>query len=402
MTNDRPRRLTPGLLAVLGILATASALSTDLYLPSLPDISRDLGASPAAVQLTLSVFFFGIGAGQLFLGAISDARGRRTVLLTALTVFAVSGLAMTFTPNIELLIALRLIQGFSGAAGLVLSRAIAADLSDGPTAVRALSLIAIVSGLGPLIAPIMGGITHELWGWRGSLATLGVLAAIMLLLAWRTVPESLPAAQRTGGGLRTTFVPIGTLLRDRRFVALVIAFALSFASIIAYISASPFVGQKILGMSPLLYAIGFSAAASAMLIGNLINSRIAPRLGPARMLVVGVGLLTVGALGMLGFVITGTLGIAAFISCAFVSSAGTGLILSNASALALARAASARGSGSALLGAIQFLFGGIVAPLTGLWGEHTALPMVVIMAAAAVGACVCALIALRPEARARD
>ena len=400
MTTDRPSRLTPGLLAVLGVLATASALSTDLYLPSLPSISEDLAASPSLVQLTLSVFFFGMGAGQLLLGTISDSRGRRPVLLAALTVFSLSGIAMTFTPGIELLIALRLVQGFSGAAGLVLSRAIAADLSEGKTAVRALSLIAIVSGLGPLLAPVIGGVTHEWWGWRGSLATLGGIAAIMLLLAWRTVPESLPVAQRSGAGLRSIVAPFGRLLRDGRFLALTIGFGLSFASIMAYISASPFVGQRILGMNALLYALSFSAAASAMVLGNLINSRIAPRVGPRRMLVVGVGLLTLGAAAMLLFVLTGALSIASFIACAFVASAGSGLILSNASALALARADYARGSGSALLGAIQFLLGGIVAPLTGLWGEGTAVPMATIMAAAAAGACVCGVIALRPGGRA--
>jgi len=396
VTAAKPR-LTPGLLVVLGFVAMASSISTDLYLPSLPDISRSLHASPAVVQLTLTMFFVGIGTGQLLLGPISDTRGRRTVLLASLTVFSLAGFAMAFTPGIELLIALRLVQGFAGAAGLVLSRAIAADLSEGATAVRALSLIAIVSGLGPLLAPVIGGFTHEWWGWRGSLATLGAVAAIMLLLAWWLVPESLPAAQRTAGGLRSTFRPFGPLLRDSRFVALTVAFGLSFGTVMAYISASPFVGQRILGMSPVIYALSFSAAASSMVIANLLNSRIAPRIGPRRMLVVAIVLLCLGAFGMLAFVLTGTLGIASFIACAFVTSAGTGLMLSNASALALARADHARGSGSALIGAIQFLVGGFAAPLTGLWGEGTALPMAVIMAVSACLAAGCAFLALRPE-----
>lgn len=396
MTAAKPR-LTPGLLVVLGFVAMASSISTDLYLPSLPDISRSLDTSPAVVQLTLTMFFVGIGTGQLLLGPISDTRGRRTVLLASLTVFSLAGFAMAFTPGIELLIALRLVQGFAGAAGLVLSRAIAADLSEGAMAVRALSLIAIVSGLGPLLAPVIGGFTHEWWGWRGSLATLGAVAAIMLLLAWWLVPESLPAAQRTAGGLRSTFKPFGPLLRDGRFVALTVAFGLSFGTVMAYISASPFVGQRILGMSPVIYALSFSAAASSMVIANLLNSRIAPRIGPRRMLVVAIVLLCLGAFGMLAFVLTGTLGIASFIACAFVTSAGTGLMLSNASALALARADHARGSGSALIGAIQFLVGGFAAPLTGLWGEGTALPMAVIMAVSACLAAGCAFLALRPE-----
>lgn len=396
MTAAAPR-LTPGLLAVLGILATASALSTDLYLPSLPDISSSLHASPSVVQLTLTMFFVGIGTGQLLIGALSDARGRRTVLLVSLAVFSFAGFAMSFTPSIELLIALRLVQGFAGAAGIVIARAVAVDLSDGATAVRALSLIAIVSGLGPLLAPVIGGVTHEWWGWRGSLATLGAIAAVMLVLAWWRVPESLPAAQRTTGGLRATFTPFGRLLRDWRFVSLTVAFGLSFGAIMAYISASPFVGQRILGMSPVIYALSFSAAASSMVIANVLNSRLAPRVGPRHMLVVAIVLLCLGSFAMLAFVLTGTLGIASFIACAFVASAGTGLMLSNASALALARADYARGSGSALLGAIQFLIGGFAAPLTGLWGEGTALPMAVIMAVGAGLAACCAFVALRPE-----
>lgn len=394
--NAKPR-LTPGLLAVLGFLATASSLSTDLYLPSLPDISHELQTTPSLAQLTLSVFFIGIGAGQLLIGALSDAKGRRRVLLVSLTVFALAGFAMSFTPGIELLIALRLVQGFSGAAGIVIARAVAADLSDGTTAVRALSLIAIVSSFGPLIAPVIGGLTHEWWGWRGSLAALGALATIMLLVAWWAVPESLPATQRTRGGLRSTFAPAGRLLHDSRFVALVVTFGLGFGAMMSYIAASPFVAQGILGMSPLLYSLSFAAAASALILANLINSRVAPRLGPARMLVVAVVLLVLGAFGMFAFVITGTLNAAGFIICAFVSSAGIGLMLSNASALALARADHARGSGSALLGSVQFLFGGIVAPMPGLWGESTAVPMAVIMAGAASLAAVAAVFALRPE-----
>ncbi|MGD9607674.1 MAG: multidrug effflux MFS transporter [Leucobacter sp.] len=399
MRIDHPNRLTPGLLTVLGFVAAASSLATDLYLPSLPSISNDLHAAPSLAQVTLSVFFFGIGAGQLLLGALSDSRGRRSVLLIALTVFALSGIAMSFSPGIEMLIALRLVQGFAGAAGLVLSRAIVADLSEGETAVRALSLIVMVSGLGPLLAPAIGGLTQEWWGWRGSLAALGVIGAIMLVLAWLVIPESLPPAQRTESGFRATFAPFGRLLRDGRFVALAVAFGLGFGTIMAYISASPFVGQKILGMSPFVYALSFSAAASAMLIANLVNARIAPRVGPRRMLTVSVVLLCAGSFSMLALVTTGTLTIAGLIACAFAASAGGGLMISNASALALARADYARGSGSALIGAIQFLFGGLVAPLTGLWGEETALPMAVMMAVGATLAALCAFLALRPEAR---
>lgn len=389
------QRLTPGLLTVLGLLAATSAIATDLYIPSIPSIAADLQTSPSQVQLTLSLFFFGVGAGQLILGPLSDSLGRRPVLIGGLTIFAAAGVAAAVAPSIELLIAFRLVQGLAGSVGMVLARAIAADLSTGETAVRALSLIAMVVGLGPLLAPPLGGLVHELWGWRGVLATLATISIAMLATGWLVVPESLPRERRLTHGVRNAVRPMGSLLRDRRFVALMLANALGFTAMIAYISASPFVGQHLLGMSPLVYAIAFSAGASAILIANFVNARLAPRVGPTRMLGVGSGLLILGGFGMLVLVATGTLTAVAFVVFAFVLTSGAGLTASNASALALARAGHARGSGAALLGAVQFAFGGCAAPLVGFWGEGTALPMAFLAAGAAVLSAMCVAVARR-------
>lgn len=393
----RPR-LSRGLLAALGLLAATSAVATDLYISSIPSIAHDLGTTASQVQLTLSLFFFGSGIGQLLLGPLSDSLGRRPVLVGGFTVFALAGIATIFTPNIETLIALRLVQGISGSVGMVLARAIAADLSTGETAVKALSLIAMLVGLGPLLAPPIGGAAHELWDWRGVLATLAVISTIMLLVAWRAVPESLPPEKRLPHGIGATLRPFARLLKDRAFVVLMLAYGLGFTAMISYISASPFVGQRLLRMSALSYALAFAAGASAMLIANLVNSRIAPRVGPARMLAVGSGLLLLGGGGMLAFVLSGTLSTPAFIVCAFVLTGGAGLTMSNASALALARAGAARGSGSALLGTAQFALGGAAAPLVGLWGETTALPMALIVAAAALLSALC--VGMRARSRA--
>lgn len=394
MSTAQPR-LTPGLLAALGLLAAVSAVATDLYIPSIPSIAHELHTSASSVQLTLSLFFFGVGLGQLLLGPLSDALGRRPVLLAGFAVFAATGIAAVFAQNIETLIVLRLLQGISGSVGIVLSRAIAADLSTGETAVRALSLIAMVVGLGPLIAPVLGGFAHRLWDWRGVLAVLAVISTLMLLLAWRRVPESLRPEQRSPHGIGATLRPFARLLRDRGFVALMLAFALGFTAMIAYISASPFVGQRILRMTPIEYAFSFAAGASALLIANLVNARLAPRVGPARMLAVGAGMLLLGGLGMLVLVLTGALTTPGFIACAFVLTGGTGLTMSNASALALARAGLTRGSGSALIGTAQFALGGAAAPLVGLWGESTAVPMSIIVGCAAVLSAAC--VALRPR-----
>lgn len=394
MSTPKPR-LTPSLLAALGFTAAVSPVATDMYLASFRSVQLDLHASASQVQLTLSLFFLGLGAGQLVLGAISDNLGRRRVLLVSLTVFAAAGAAMVFTPSIEALIALRLIQGFSGAAGIVIARAIAADLSEGDTAVRALSIIAMVSGIGPLIAPPIGGVTHELFGWRGTLATLAALSVLMLVTAWLKIPESLPPEKRRSAGLRQVVLPFGQLVRNPRYVAYLFAFVFGFATMIAYISASPFVGQTVLGMTPLEYSLGFAASASALLMATLTNARIAPRVGPVRMLTLGIALLLVGGVGVLVLSLLGLLSPWSFIACAFVMTAGSGLTMANASALALAEASYARGSGAALLGSLQFTVGGLMAPLVGAWGEHTAVPMAMAVVATALLGGVAALVGSR-------
>lgn len=392
----RTPAFTPGLLAVLAFVTAIGPFAVDMYLASFTDIATDLGTSASSVQLTLTTFLLGLGLGQLLLGPLSDRWGRRRVLLIALTVFAAAGTAMVFSPSIEVFIVLRLVQGLTGAAGIVLARAIAADLSTGATAVRALSLLATLSGLGPLIAPPIGGAIATVWGWRGVLAALAAISIAMLALAAWRIPETLPADRRHRGGVTETLARMGRLLRDVPFACYTIAFSAGFATMIAYISASPFVGQRVLGMDPLVYSFAFATGASALVLANLVNARVAVRVGPRRMLVVGVLAIVVASATMLVLVLTDALTAAGFIACAFVVTGGAGLTMSNASALALARTdTTSRGSGSALLGSTQFLIGGLASPIVGLWGEDTALPMAVVMSVAAVTASVCVVAANR-------
>ncbi len=368
-------RLTPGLLAILGLLAMTSPLATDMYLASFTEIATDLSATPAAVQLTLTTFLFGIGMGQLFFGPLSDRYGRRPILLMALTVLAIDSVAIVLVPHIALLIVLRLIQGFTGAAGIVISRAIAVDVSSGPEAVKVLSLIATLVALGPLIAPMVGGFVSQQAGWRAVMAVLAALMVLMLVLTVLFVPETHPVEREQAGRLFEPFRAVGTLIRDRIFMGYVITFSMGFGAMMAYISASPFVGQSILGMNQVQYGLSFGAGAAALVLANLLNARVAVTVGANRMQLVGVSLATLGGLALLAFVLTGILSIPLFIGSAFTLTFGVGLVMSNSSALALARASSARGSGSAILGAGQFLVGGAISPIVGIGGETTAVPM---------------------------
>jgi len=376
------RSLTPGLIAALGFLAAVGPFATDMYLASFTDIASDLGAPASAVQLTLTAFLLGIGAGQLVLGPLSDRFGRRPVMLAAMGVFAASGILMVFTPSIELFVALRLLQGFTGAAGIVVARAIAVDLSVGETAVRALSLLATVTALGPLVAPPIGGAVAVLAGWRGVLVVLAVVSVTMFLLAVLVVPESLPPERRQTGGAGAIFGMLVSAARTRGFGAYALTVATAFAAMMAYISASPFVGQEVLGMDPFLYALAFAVGALGIVSANLLNARIAPRIGPGRMLTFGVGLLGCGAAALGVLVWSGLLSPGLFIACALLLTAGAGFTMSNASALALARTPTVRGSGAAVLGAAQFLLGAVASPIVGAWGEDTAVPMAVVIGAA--------------------
>ncbi|MFA5606911.1 MAG: multidrug effflux MFS transporter [Leucobacter sp.] len=389
------RNLTPGLLAVLAFLVSVGPFATDMYLVSFTSISADLGASASAVQLTITAFLVGIGAGQLILGPLSDQYGRRTVLLITLTVFTASSIALVFTPNIEVFIALRLVQGLAGAGGIVISRAIAADLTEGDATIRALSLIATLIGLGPLIAPPIGGAVESLSSWRGVLAVLAALGVVMLLLAVFLVPESLPKHERHSAGFRPILSAFGTLLRDARFRMLLGTFGLAFAAIMAYISASPFVGQVVLGMSPLLYSLGFGVGALGLVGGSFASARLAGRVRPQLLILLGAALLLLSGAVALTTALTDTMTVPLFIAMAFVLSAGSGLIMSNSSAVALGLAGRARGSASALLGATQFALGAVVSPLVGAWGEDTAVPMAGFVLGTAIVAAAGSLAVLR-------
>lgn len=399
--NTRRTHLTPLLLGVLGFTSAVSPLASDMYLASFGSIQSDLATTASMVQLTLSVFFLGTAFGQLFIGPLSDTVGRRPLLLGSLSVYALLGIVLVFTPSIEVFIGLRLILGFTGAAGIVLARAIAADLSQGETAVKALSVIAMVGGLGPLLAPIIGGITHELWGWRGTLATLAALSVLMVVLAWALIPESLPVAARRPANLGATFSAFGVLIRAPRYLFFVLTFVFGFSAMIAYISASPFVGQDVLGMPPLVYAFGFATSGTALVLSNILNARIAERVGPSRMLGYGALLLLIGAAAMLVLTLTGLLTVWGFIACAFALTGGAGVTMSNASALALAEAAHARGSGAALMGSLQFALGGVVAPLVGAWGDSTAVPMGAVVFSTALLAALFALLGARAASSSR-
>lgn len=381
----RPEGQIPGgLMLALGYIAMAGSLSTDLYLPSFPRIVEDLGVSASAVQLTLTAFLIGSAFGQLLIGAISDALGRRRTLIVALVVFAVCGYAAAASPTLEVLIAVRVVQGFSGAAGAVLARAIVVDLASREHAVRAFSTLFVMIALGPAVASPLGAWLTQVGGWRAPLVGLAVIATGMLVITTLVIPESLPPERRHPLTLSTLAHNVGNLTRNRLYLGYALAFGASYGVLMVYISSSSFIVQEVLGMTPLGYGLTFSLTSIFVMLGAWSNGRVAPRLGVTRTLHLAQALSLASAAAFALFALTGALSLAAYLPLVALASFGCGMIMSNASALAVGTAAATAGAGSAVLGFLQFFFGATASPLGGILGTTTAAPAAIAMTGFAV------------------
>lgn len=390
---------------MLGFLAAIAPLSTDLYLPTFVNMSDDLGIAAAQVQLTLTGFLIGLGAGPLFVGPLSDRFGRRRILIIALSIFVAAALIMTLSTTVWVLVPLRIIQGVAAAAGTVLSRAVVSDLAPRDKAVRALSLIVFSVGLGAFIAAPLGAAVGAHLGWRGALLTLAVLGALMLLLVLFFVPESLPTHERHGHAANVTepsgkrsFELLLTAIRTPRVMRYALILGATYASMMCWIASSPFVAREVLGLDTATYAWSFAAATTAMLVSSTLNAIIGARVGPQRMLAYGQTLTLVAAVTLLVLTASGMLTPPIFFTLGFCLIFGLGIAMANTMALALGAAGSVRGSASALLSTAQYTSAAIATPFVGIAGAATALPMAVtIMVCAGVAVTTSAFTLRRPE-----
>lgn len=377
------------LVVILGALSAFGPLSIDMYLPSLPSLSRDLDASVSAAQLTLSACVLGLALGQVIAGPLSDTLGRRRPLLVGLVVYVLASLLCVVAPSISLLIVLRLVQGAAGAAGIVIARAIVRDLYSGIAVARFFSILMLVSGIAPIAAPIVGGFLLQVTSWRGVFLTLALVVSVMLLAVLLGLQETLPQQRRQSGELRATLSGFRRLLTDRLFVGYALSCGCSFAAMFAYIAGSPFVLQDLYGLSPQQFSLIFGTNALGIAIVGQVNGRLVGRVAPERLLAGALTAVAVGGTALLVIVI-GQIGLIGMLPALFVVVASQGMVFPNATALALAEYPSMAGSASALLGVLQFAIGAAAAPLVGIAGTTTALPMAVVIAALGL----CALITL--------
>lgn len=380
-------------ILVLALLSSIAPLATDMYLAGFPRIATDLDANAASVQLTLTTFMAGLALGQLIIGPLSDRWGRRRPLLIGAVVCVLASFLCAIAPNVGLLIAFRFVQGFSGAAGVVLGRATVADTTRGAVAARIFSLLMIIGGLAPVIAPLLGGALLGPVGWRGVFGVLTVAATLMLLGAFFVLRETLPVERRHGGGASATFEATRKVLSNRRYLGYALAFMFAFGSMFAYISASPFVLQTTFGLSSGWYSVAFAANALGLTIVSLANARLVTRLGPRRLLCVGLGALLAVNIVLFTLALTGSLNAGLTLALLWLSIAAMGLIMGNAASLAVSQTPQSAGTGSAVLGAGQFALAAVVSPLVGLGGPDTAVPMATVMVASATISVVALLVA---------
>jgi MFS transporter, DHA1 family, multidrug resistance protein len=360
---------TARLALVLGAFVALGPLTIDMYLPALPSITDQLGTTSATVQLTLTGTLIGLALGQLVLGPLSDAWGRRRPLLAGTALHVVASLLVLVAPNIAVLGALRVFQGVGTAAGAVIALAIVRDLYDGRAAATMLSRLFLVLGAAPVLAPTVGGELLRFTSWRGIFAVLAAYGALMVVVGWFFLKETLPEDRRNSSGVRGTLRGYRVLLRDRTYVGLVLVAGLTMAGLFSYVSGSAFVYQEEFGLDEQQFGLLFGAGAFWLIAATQLNPVLLRRWSPAQLLVAGTfaGAVSGGALVLLAA--TGTGGLWAVAVCLWAVLFACGLALPNAPALALSRHGEAAGTAAALLGAIQFGIGAVVSPVVGVLGN---------------------------------
>lgn len=392
-TPAKPRTLRNAL--ILGSLSAFAPLSIDMYLPALPRMAHDLHSADSTLQLTLTAFIVGLAVGQLVLGPISDVVGRRRPLLAGLALYALSSVLCALSPSVGLLIAARLLQALGAAAGIVIARAIVRDLYSGKEMTKFFSLLMLVSGVGPVLAPVIGGQVLRVTSWRGVFVVLAVFSALLLLATVLAMPESLPPGQRSPGRLGATLHTYRRLLADRSFTGYALAGALMFAGLFAYISASSFVLQNVYALSPQEFSLVFGGNGVGIVLAGQLNGWLVSRFRERVLLAAGLIASAAGGLGVLAAAVF-ALPLPALLVPLLVLVASIGMVMPNASSLALAEHPSTAGAASALLGVLQFAVGGFATPLVGVGGQITATSMGTVMACFAVAALVIFLVMTRP------
>ncbi len=371
------------LAVILGALTAMGPLAIDMYLPALPTIAREMAASIASVQVSLAMYFVGIACGQAFYGPLSDRWGRKRALYFGLILFSGASIGCALAGDVNALIALRFLQALGGCAPLVVPRAVVRDYFDQRGSVRMLSVLMLVMGLAPILAPLIGGQLLVNFGWRSVFWVLAAYGVFWLVIVTVFLEESLPAVRRRRQRAADVVATYLGLLRDRTYIGYVLTGALIFAGLLAYISASPFVFIELFNVPPEQYGLFFGVNAIGIIVASQVNRWLANRYDARHIIsaVLPVSL-TAGAVLLIDAA-TGFGGFPGILVPLFFYIASHGFIMPNTTALAMARHGAVAGSASALLGTVQFVLGASAGALVGVFGNGTAVPLAAVVAGCA-------------------
>lgn len=369
---------------LLGMLAILGPLNIDMYLPSFPEIAEDLSASASLVQLSLTACLVGLTIGQLIVGPVSDAQGRRKPLLICIFLFALSSLFCALSPNITTLVAARFLQGFTASAGLVLSRAIVRDVFTGRELSKFFSLLMVITAVAPMVAPMTGGaiLLLPFATWHTIFHVLMIIGFLLVLLIALRLKETLPPEKRIPSSIGTSVKTMGSLLKDRSFMGYALTVGFIHGGSFAYVSGTPFVYQDIYGVSPQVFSILFGINGLAIISGSFIIGRFGGIIHEKSLLCIAVITAMIATAVLLTMtMIHGPL--ATLVISIFIYMITIGMVLTSTFTLAMEKQGHRAGSASALLGMLPLLLGSIVSPLVGI-NETTAVPMGAIMFVTAV------------------
>ncbi|MBD1503125.1 multidrug effflux MFS transporter [Weissella cibaria] len=367
-------------LFLLGVLSAFSPLAMDLYLPGLPALQQDLHTSTSLAQLTITASLLGLALGQVIIGPLSDRIGRRTPLLWGTILFGLSSATIVFAPNIWVLIILRLIQGLAGSTGIVLSLAVITDLFTGKTLTKQIAINQTINGVFPVLAPVFGGVIIAIADWQMTFWVLAVLGLILFVSVLLALPETLPAEKTQVTDRPSVVGGFAQLFKQREFVLYALTQAFMTAALFAYISGSSFVLQKIFGMSVTTFGIVYAINGAGIALMSSLAGRWAVKFGEYRAL---RWFIRAGFLGGILLLITAFLpkSLWLILPPLFLVVATVGGIISLTTALGIQGQQQNAGSASALLGLARYALGGLMSPIVGLFGQHTYMPMAILIVA---------------------
>lgn len=360
----------------LGLMTAMAPLATDMYLPALPTVQVDFGITASLAQMTLTMTMIGMALGQIFAGPISDRYGRKWPLTAGMVVFTLSTVGCVWAQDIMVFLFFRFISGFAGASGIVIAKAIARDVCQGPELTKFFAMLMMVNGLAPIIAPVIGGQILLYTSWRGVFVVL-VAIGIFQLIATLIYKETLPKDHRLAG-LRESFAKFPMLLKNRYFLGHCLVQCFVFGAFFSYLAGSSFVFQNIFQVSPQMFSLIFGGIGAGLLFSGALPARLAGRVADVKMLHISLLVPLIGSVLLL-LAFSAGMGMVVILPVLFLTIVPLSVLGAASFSLALSRQGKNAGSASALIGFFSMILGGCMMPLVGIAGENTAIPMCVIM-----------------------